>query len=242
MSTKIHEQGSFNGCGTKTPFFSSPIRHATLPDLRYFTSRQAAEISSHALISCVCAPHVFDRPERKMGRKKNKSAPKSAIVDKKVKESETEEFQLDLKALDGYDLPNSDDEQSDTQSSAPAQQPKRKRSKSSTSGRGKILGVDYREREERRLEQLLFGELIKKFEQDSQIQPAEKLEQPPSKQAAKKAKKDDQSSADGGTLPDDKFGNQLNGKNTSQRKAAWVDDDDEQIRYMPPELNVFPTK
>lgn len=159
-----------------------------------------------------------------MGRKvKSKTSKSTSVSEKESENDKVEEFQLNLEALDGYDLPKSDDE-SDSKSvnddADEADQPKRKRPKKIR--RGKILGSDYREQEEKRLEQLLFGELIQKFELESKILPAT---QSKPKAIAKIE------GAPAGVLPADEFGNRLNGTSSIQeRKAAWVDEDDEQIR------------
>ena len=72
------------------------------------------------------------------------------------KKSEEQEFRIDLDVLDGYDLPNGKEKVND-EAEPHAKKPKR--------SRPEILGIDYREREEKRLEQILFGEVLEKFEQ-----------------------------------------------------------------------------
>ncbi|XP_057375284.1 U3 small nucleolar RNA-associated protein 18 homolog [Daphnia carinata] len=152
-------------------------------------------------------------------------------VSKKIKQKNQppkngpKEFQLDLGVLDGYDLPAIQDEE-DVQLSKP------KRFKNS---QPEVLGVDYREMEEKRLEELLFGELIKKIDVNPQAIKSEKnktSKKPPQKGKGKVGK---QSLSKGpgegeGSLPQDVYGTNLGISSVGERKAAWVDEDDEALK------------
>ena len=136
-------------------------------------------------------------------------------------DDDQQEFELNLKALDGYDLPDSGDEEEVAR--AVEEQPKRKKKKKESKPR--VLGIDYREREEQRLEQLLFGELLQNFEKKSQ---PDETSVPTVKKSKSKSKKQQPSSSETSSdvLPQDKFGNRLGLSTLADRKAAWVDDDD----------------
>jgi len=149
-----------------------------------------------------------------MGPKtKTKPVTKSTQI---VEESDDDkgELEINLKALDGYDLPNSEDEEEEV--CTVDDKPKKKKMKKEYKPRA--LGIDYREREEKRLEQLLFGELHQTFEK------AEAAHLP----AIKKSKDNNEESTEtlSGVLPADKYGNRLGIPSVTDKKAAWVDDDD----------------
>lgn len=149
-----------------------------------------------------------------MGRK-NKPSKESAQVTEES-DDERQEFELNLKALDGYDLPDTEEE-----ADRDEEQPKKKKKKKEIS-KPRVLGIDYREREEHRLEQLLFGELLQNFEKKSQS--VETAVPTKSKGKGKKEQAPTETSSD--VLPVDKFGNRLGLSTLNDRKAAWVDDDD----------------
>ncbi len=155
-----------------------------------------------------------------MGRTTNKksSKPKPAKSEKQLKVQSTE-FQLDLGALDGYDLPNID-ENEDLH-----EEPKSKKLKQS---KPQVLGIDYREREEKRLEELLFGELFKKLEQE----PQSKIDTGKSSASKKKLRKQTNkaSSEAKDSLPEDVYGKNLGLSSTAGRQAVWVDEDDEDLK------------
>jgi hypothetical protein len=156
-----------------------------------------------------------------MGRtlKKKSSKPKPAKNDEQLKVESTE-FQLDLGALDGYDLPNVD-ENEDLH-----EEPKSKKLKQS---KPQVLGIDYREREEKRLEELLFGELFKKLEQE----PQSKKDTSKSSASKKKLRKQISNKASSeakDSLPEDVYGKNLGLSSTAGRQAVWVDEDDEDLK------------
>ena len=185
-------------------------------------SQQGASPRS-ARSSCLADGFFLDKTKRtntcnsdKMGRKNKNSSVKS-----KQNVQEKEEFQLNLKSLDGYDLPDSEEKESDAQ-------PKAKKLKQS---RSQILGVDYREREEKRLEQLLFGDLVQNFERDSKVDTKEK-QRVSIKQKKNKKKSSEKSSREEEALPEDVFGTNLGLSSTVARKAAWVDEDDDDLKQV----------
>lgn len=141
---------------------------------------------------------------------------------KKFSPGTNKEFQLNLRALDGYDLPT-DTKEDD------GDQPKAKKSKES---RPEILGLDYREREEKRLEQLLFGELLNKFEQDGEVETESQSGTAISrkKHKPKNITSTSEPTKEGNVLPEDLFGSRLGVSTTLGRQAAWIDEDDE-IKY-----------
>ena len=154
-----------------------------------------------------------------MGPKtKTKSITKSTQV---VEESDDnkQEFEINLKALDGYDLPNSEDEEEEV-CDVDDDKPKKKKMKKDFKPR--VLGIDYRQKEEQRLEQLLFGELLQNFEKKSQVEDS------PLSVKKVKGEKQKQVSTEhsSGVLPEDKYGNRLGIHSVTDKKAAWVDDDD----------------
>ncbi len=168
-----------------------------------------------------------------MGRKNKNIDPKSKQASQKKLQKEPEEFQLNLKALDGYDLPDSEEKQNDVQ------QPKTKKLKQS---RPQVLGIDYREREEKRLEQLLFGELIQKFEQDSDVKLTELKQNAVALNTGKKGKQKGSvkekeikkattvtTNIEKDALPEDLYGDRL-GLSASRRQVAWVDEDDDELK------------
>lgn len=155
-----------------------------------------------------------------MGRKNKNANKKTNGTVSQASSNQPEEFQLNLKALEGYDLPVSDGKNDEDQ------QPQTKKFKPS---KPEILGiVDYREREEKRLEQLLFGEVLQKFE----VELEEKSE--PVKTGKKKKQKKQANKSQPGTggdaLPEDVYGQTLGLSSTVGRKAAWVDEDDTKIK------------
>lgn len=159
-----------------------------------------------------------------MGRKVKSGALKANVLVEKDETEKAEQFQLNLNALDGYDLPQSGIESSDSDNDD--RQPKRKRPKKAR--HTKVLGMDYREKEERRLEQLLFGDLVQKFELDSTSDKKSEPPLPDTKKPNKKKKKTVPDSLE--VLPEDKFGNTLADGSLVQRNPVWVDEDDEKIR------------
>lgn len=156
-----------------------------------------------------------------MGRKIKNTGKKTKQTVGQAPQDQPEEFKLNLKALEGYDLPVSDEKNNEDQ------QPKPKKLKTS---RPEILGVDYREREEKRLEKLLFGEVLQKFEAESQI----KAEPTPAKSGGKNKRKKQASKSKPGkgkdALPEDVYGKHLGISSTVGRKVAWVDEDDSEIK------------
>lgn len=146
---------------------------------------------------------------------------------KQLEEDGPKEFQLDLGALDGYDLPDLQDKE-DVQLSKP------KRLKQS---QPEILGVNYREMEEKRLEELLFGALLKKFNDNPQAIKGKKNKshtntkpKQKGKGGSKKQLVTEKSGEEKGSLPQDVYGNHLGLSSTTGRQAAWVDEDDEAIK------------
>jgi hypothetical protein len=137
---------------------------------------------------------------------------------------EQEETCINLAALDGYVLPNEEETDEEEGTDAAVTKPKKKRRRRTKKD---ILGDDYREKEERRLEELLFGDLLRKFEgKTNDSKPVEH-------------KAEDSSESDGevsqapvseGALPADVYGQNLLGTGTSGLKAAWVDEDDEETK------------
>ena len=133
------------------------------------------------------------------------------------------EFQLDLGALDGYDLPNVD-ENEDLH-----EEPKSKKLKQS---KPQVLGIDYREREEKRLEELLFGELFKKLEHEPQFKKDEVVSSASTKSKNKLRKQthNKESNEAKDALPEDVYGKNLGLNSTAGRQAVWVDEDDEDVK------------
>lgn len=159
-----------------------------------------------------------------MGPKtKSKSIKKSTQV---VEESDDDkqEFEINLKALDGYDLPNSEDEEEEARN-VDDDKPKKKKMKKDFKPR--VLGIDYRLKEEQRLEQLLFGELLQDFEKKSQQVEDSPLPTVVELEKVKgKKQKHVSTEHSSGVLPEDKYGNRLGIHSVTDKKAAWVDDDD----------------
>ena len=132
------------------------------------------------------------------------------------------EFQLDLVALDGYDLPIVDNKDVHGQ-------PKSKKLKQS---KPEVLGINYREMEERRLEELLFGELFKKAKHEPQIKKNTNKSSASTK-SPKNSKKQTlrkESSETKVTLPEDIYGKNVGLSLNARRQAAWVDEDDEGLK------------
>lgn len=141
------------------------------------------------------------------------------------------EFELNLDALDGYKLPGSEDEAEEKIS------PKKRKRRS----KPQVLGVNYREIEEKRLEELLFGELVQAFEKKEAL-----LTETPDSVITKTTVKDEESGQAGTSVtetkkrkitssdtlvPENEFAKALGVKSATQKKAAWVDEDDENIKY-----------
>ena len=153
-----------------------------------------------------------------MEHKTKKPVPKRTVK----KRSKGEKFQLNLKTLDGYDLPNLDKSDS-------TEEPQAKKSKQV---KPQVLGVDYRELEEKRLEQLLFGNLVEKFQNEEQLNVTtnsnvELSEKQETKKQSKKKKKKQVKNND---VPEDVFGKNLGTLSTEGKKQAWVDEDDEDLK------------
>lgn len=173
-----------------------------------------------------CPPKKKEKV-RSVGQKTKKTVSKVTKGKKQQQKNGPKEFQLDLGVLDGYDLPEIKDEE-DVQLSKP------KRFKNS---RPEVLGVDYREMEEKRLEELLFGELLKKIDVDPQAIKSENNKSHTVTKSKKKGKgklgKQSLTKGPGeeeGSLPQDVYGNNLGISSVAGRKAAWVDEDDEALK------------
>ena len=123
-----------------------------------------------------------------------------------------EDVGINLDALDGYVLPEPDEDVSEPE-------PKRKKVQG-RERKGKILGAEHRENEEKRLEKLLFGGLLQTFDKAS----PELVSGESGDSSAEDGEEIDKSSD---ALPNDKYGKRLGLVASNERKAAWVDDDDE---------------
>ena len=159
-----------------------------------------------------------------MGRKNKKTLSKNKAERVEQLKSQSSEFQLDLGALDGYDLPSVDDKE-DVHG-----QPQSKKFKQS---KPEVLGINYREREEKRLEELLFGELFKKSEHEPQVKKGTAIKSLESKKSKKKLRKQisiKESREAKDALPEDVYGKNLGLSSTAKRQAAWVDEDDEDLK------------
>ena len=170
----------------------------------------------------------------KMGKKKNVtkavkveniSADEEPQEPTTTENEEQEETCINLAALDGYVLPNEEESvEEDEGTDAAVTKPKKKRRRRTKKD---ILGDDYREKEERRLEELLFGNLLRNFEgKTNDSKPVE----PKAEDSSESDGEVSQAPVPEGALPADVYGQNLLGTGTSGLKAAWVDEDDEETK------------
>ncbi|KAI9553896.1 hypothetical protein GHT06_019166 [Daphnia sinensis] len=188
-------------------------------------SIKAKKIAGKLKIKTKGGPSKKKETVRGVGQKTKTIAAKKTKRKNQQQKNGRQEFQLDLKVLDGYDLPEIHDEEDEQQS-------KPKRFKNS---RPEVLGVDYREMEEKRLEELLFGELLRKIDVGPQAVKSEKNKAIEKQKKKGKGKVGKQSQTKGpgegeGSLPQDVYGNNLGISSVEGRKAAWVDEDDEALK------------
>lgn len=117
-----------------------------------------------------------------------------------------DEFTMNLNVLDGNDsAANSTDSDEHVET-----QPRKRRKRKPKRG---VLGADYRDIEEKRLENILFGEIADQFIDD----PLPIVETESQRVIA------DVEENDVDLIPTDLLGNDL----ANPRKPAWVDEDDE---------------
>ena len=142
------------------------------------------------------------------------------------KSAATSPHSINLDALDGYALPeylDTGDRENIEGHGNTTNQPKKKKKKKGAD----ILGVEYREREEKRLEELLFGDLLDKFSKKTEIFAAINNSETERKDPDLC---DDDADVQEGTLPQDLYGNRLGLNKTYDKNPAWVDDDDEETK------------
>lgn len=158
-----------------------------------------------------------------------RSNPELHLSPEEVEESAAASHEsINLDALDGYALPeclDTDDNENLEEGRSSTNQPKKK--KKNKEKREDVLGVEYREREEKRLEELLFGDLLDKFQKEtgtcSDVYDSET-------ERKNTYLSEDCGDVKEGTLPQDLFGNRLGLNKTSKKNPAWIDGDDEETK------------
>jgi len=147
-----------------------------------------------------------------MGRKKNPNKTALSLTENTTEKED--DFQLNLDVLDGNNVPSDSDSDEIVET-----QPRKRRKRKSK--KRQVLGVDHQQMEEKRLEHVLFGGLVEQFADQTPV-VVEITTEDTNENVDINTKENDHD-----ILPADLLGNNLGSSQTTGRKPAWVDDDDE---------------